>query len=197
MSDSVRPHRWQPTKLHHPWDSPGKNTGVGCYFLLQCKKWKWSHSVMSNSSRAHGLQPSRLLRPWDFPDKSTGVGCHCLLHPGGTVVKNSPANAGDIGSVLAREDFTCCGASKPVRLNYWTSMLQLLKPMFLEPVLWNKRSQCNEKPTHCKERKSTCSNEDSGQPKISKWINNLGKTKEPYAQNQRQCWVVRHFHLQK
>ena len=38
MSDSVRPHRWQPTRLPHPWDSPGKNTGVGCHFLLQCMK---------------------------------------------------------------------------------------------------------------------------------------------------------------
>ena len=36
----LRPHRWQPTKLPHPWDSPGKNTGVGCYFLLQCMKVK-------------------------------------------------------------------------------------------------------------------------------------------------------------
>ena len=56
-----------------PWDSAGKNTGVGCHFLLQCVK------VMSDSSRPHGLQPTRLLRPWDFPGKSTGVGCHCLL----------------------------------------------------------------------------------------------------------------------
>ena len=38
MSDSVRPHGRQPTRLLHPWDSPGKNTGVGCYFLLQCVK---------------------------------------------------------------------------------------------------------------------------------------------------------------
>ena len=36
MSDSVRPHRWQPTRLPCPWDSPGKNTRVGCHFLLQC-----------------------------------------------------------------------------------------------------------------------------------------------------------------
>ena len=36
MSDSVRSHRWQPTRLPCPWDSPGKNTGVGCHFLLQC-----------------------------------------------------------------------------------------------------------------------------------------------------------------
>ena len=36
MSNSVRPHRQQPIRLHHPWDSPGKNTGVDCHFLLQC-----------------------------------------------------------------------------------------------------------------------------------------------------------------
>ena len=40
MSDSVRPHRRQPTRLPSPWDSPGKNTGVGCHFLLQCMKVK-------------------------------------------------------------------------------------------------------------------------------------------------------------
>ena len=40
MSDSVRPHRWQPTRLLCPWDSPGKNTGVGCHFPLQCMKVK-------------------------------------------------------------------------------------------------------------------------------------------------------------
>ena len=62
-----------------PWDSPGKNTGVGCHFLLQCEKSKWSRSVVSDSSRPPGLQPTRLLRPWDFLGKSTGVGCHCLL----------------------------------------------------------------------------------------------------------------------
>ena len=40
MSDSVRPHKWQPTRLPRPWDSPGKNIGVGCHFLLQCMKVK-------------------------------------------------------------------------------------------------------------------------------------------------------------
>ena len=40
MSDCVRPHRWQPTRLPRPWGSPGKNTGVGCHFLLQCMKVK-------------------------------------------------------------------------------------------------------------------------------------------------------------
>ena len=45
MSDSVQPHRRQPTRLLHPWDSPGKNTGVGCHFLLQCRKGKSEREV--------------------------------------------------------------------------------------------------------------------------------------------------------
>ena len=45
MSDSVRPHRWQPTRLPRPWDSPGKNTGVGCHCLLQCMKVKSESEV--------------------------------------------------------------------------------------------------------------------------------------------------------
>ena len=45
MSDSVRPHRRQPTRLPRPWDSPGKNTGVGCHFLLQCVKVKRESEV--------------------------------------------------------------------------------------------------------------------------------------------------------
>ena len=45
MSNSVRPHRRQPTRLPRPWDSPGKNTGVGCRFLLQCMKVKSESEV--------------------------------------------------------------------------------------------------------------------------------------------------------
>ena len=81
VSDSVRPHRRQLTRLPHPWDSPGKNTGVGCYFLLQCMKVKSEREVAQScptlsmdcslpGSSIHGI----------FPGKSTGVGCHCLLH---------------------------------------------------------------------------------------------------------------------
>ena len=44
-SDSVRPHRRQPTRLPCPWDSPGKNTGVGCHFLLHCMKVKSESEV--------------------------------------------------------------------------------------------------------------------------------------------------------
>ena len=45
VSDSVRPHRWQPTRLPRPWDSPGKNTGVGCHFPFQCMKVKSESEV--------------------------------------------------------------------------------------------------------------------------------------------------------
>ena len=45
MSDSVQSHRWKPTRIPRPWDSPGKNTGVGCHFLLQCMKMKSEREV--------------------------------------------------------------------------------------------------------------------------------------------------------
>ena len=45
MSDSVRPHKWQTIKFPRPWDSPGKNTGVGCHFLLQSMKGKSESEV--------------------------------------------------------------------------------------------------------------------------------------------------------
>ena len=48
-ADSVRPHRWQPTRLRRAWDSPCKNTRVGCHFLLQCMKVK-SQSEVAQSS---------------------------------------------------------------------------------------------------------------------------------------------------
>ena len=73
VSDSVRPHRRQPTRLPRPWDSPGKNTGGGCRFLLQCMKVKSESEVAQScpdSSRPHRLQPTRLLCPLDFPGKS-------------------------------------------------------------------------------------------------------------------------------
>ena len=66
VSDSAEPQIWQPIRLPCPWDSPGKNTGVGCHFLLQCMKVK-SESEDTQSyptfSGPHGLQPTRLLRP--------------------------------------------------------------------------------------------------------------------------------------
>ena len=74
MSDSVRPRRWGPTRLLHPWDSPGKNTGVGCHFLLQCMKGKSEREVAQScrtlchpmvcslpGSSVHGIFQARVL----------------------------------------------------------------------------------------------------------------------------------------
>ena len=74
MSDSVRPHRRQLTRLPHPWDSPGKNTGVGCHFLLQCMKVKRESEVAQScltlldpidcsllGSSVHGIFQARVL----------------------------------------------------------------------------------------------------------------------------------------
>ena len=74
MSNSVQPQRWQPTRLPRPWDSPGKNTGVGCHFLLQCMKVKSESEVaqlcptLSNpmdfglpGSSVHGIFQARVL----------------------------------------------------------------------------------------------------------------------------------------
>ena len=44
---TLRPHRRQPTRIPRPWDSPGKNTGVGCHFLLQCMKGKVKVKLLS------------------------------------------------------------------------------------------------------------------------------------------------------
>ena len=53
MSDSVRPHRRQPTRLPRPSDSPGNNTGVGCHFLLQCMKVKSESAVAQSCLTLH------------------------------------------------------------------------------------------------------------------------------------------------
>ena len=54
MSDSLRPHRRQPTRLPRPWDSPGENTGVGCHFLLQCMKVKSGSEVTQSCPTLSG-----------------------------------------------------------------------------------------------------------------------------------------------
>ena len=70
----MRPHRWQPTRLPRPWDSPGKNTGVGCHFLLQSMKVKGESEVAQScptlsdpmdcslpGSSVHGIFQARVL----------------------------------------------------------------------------------------------------------------------------------------
>ena len=85
MSNSVRPHRRQPTRLLCSWDSPGKNTGVGCHFLLQCMKVRSESEVaqscltLSNpmdcslpGSSVHGIFQARVLE-WGAISFSRGL----------------------------------------------------------------------------------------------------------------------------
>ena len=87
MSNSVRSQRRQPTRLPRPWGSPGKNTGVGCHFLLQCMKMKSESEVAQScptpsdpmdcslpGSSVHGIFQARVLE-WGTRQK------HKLLCP--------------------------------------------------------------------------------------------------------------------
>ena len=91
MSDSVRPHRRQPTRLLHPWDSPGKNTGVGCHFLLQCMKVKIESEVAQSclplcdhmdyslpGASIHGIFQARVLK-WGASAFSDLSNDKCLI----------------------------------------------------------------------------------------------------------------------
>ena len=76
MSNSVWPHRRQPTRLPHPWDSPGKNTGVGCHFLLQCMKVKSeSEDTQSCPTLSDPMDCSLPGSSVHGISQSTGVGC--------------------------------------------------------------------------------------------------------------------------
>ena len=99
MSDSVKPHRRQPTRLRHPWDSPGKNTGVGCHFLLQCRKVK-SESEVTRScltlsdpmdcslpgSSVHGIFQARVLE-WVVISFSNS---HCTIAAAAKSLQSCP-----------------------------------------------------------------------------------------------------------
>ena len=112
MSNSVRPHRRQPTRLPGPWDSRGKNTGVGCHFLLQRMKVKSEREVARScptprdsmdcsppGSSIHGIFQARVLEwgaiafsafgPYlhgiSFSSPALSV-CMCPLFWGGSLV---------------------------------------------------------------------------------------------------------------
>ena len=82
----MRPHGLQPTRLLRPWDSPGKNTGVSCHFLLQCMKVESESEVAQScltlsdpmdcslaGSSIHGIFQARVLE-WDAIAFSRKIG---------------------------------------------------------------------------------------------------------------------------
>ena len=98
MSESMWPHRWQPTRLPRPWDSPGKNTGVGCHFLLQkkaeCQRidafkwWCWRRLLSvpwtagSNQPILKGINPEYSLQDWcwSWSSNTLVIWCEDLTH---------------------------------------------------------------------------------------------------------------------
>ena len=117
-------HRWQPTRLLSPWDSPGKNTGVDCYFLLQCMKVKSESEVAQScptlsklmdcslpGSSIHGILQARVLE-WVAIAFSPVLYSRSLLitrlyimgFPCGSAGKESTCNVGDWVRSLGWED---------------------------------------------------------------------------------------------
>ena len=124
MSNSVRPHRQQPTRLPCPWDSPGKNTGVGCHFLLQCRKVKSESEVTQScptlcdpmdcslpGSSFHRIFQARVLE-W-------GAIFRYILgtkgFPQSSVGKESACNAGDPGFIPGSRRSTGEGKGYPLQ----------------------------------------------------------------------------------
>ena len=121
MSDSVRPHRRQPTRLRCPWVSPGKNTGVGCHFLLQCMKVKSESEAaqlcptLSNpmdcsppDSSVHGIFQARALE-W----AAIAFSRYCVL--GGPKVTDSSAREGSDICIKPWDAFSGPLATTPKR----------------------------------------------------------------------------------
>ena len=98
VSNSVRPHRRQPTRLPRPWDSPGKNTGVGCHFLLQCMKVKSESEVAQlcptlsdpvdcslPGSSVHGIFHARVLEWGAIAFSIMPLVCHINSNTSNTI----------------------------------------------------------------------------------------------------------------
>ena len=147
MSNSVQSHRGQPTRLCRPWDSPGKNTGVGCHFLLQCMKVKSESEVAQScptlrdsmdcslpGSSAHGILQARVLE-WVAIAFSTGG--------------------------LSGKEFACqCRRCKRLRFNPWVWKIPwrrawLLTPVFVPGESHGQRSLVGYRPWGCKESDMT------------------------------------------
>ena len=120
MSDSVRPQRRQPTRLPSPWDSPGKNTGVGCHFLLQCMKVK-SESEVAQSCPT----PSD---PMDCSLPGSSIHGICLAPQLEETPETPPSSRGEGPSFPTWPGYsctaTCIWVSSNRRDPFWNKRLQ-------------------------------------------------------------------------
>ena len=179
VSDSVRPHRRQPTRLPLPWDSPGKNAGVGCHFLLQCMKVKVKVKSLSC------VRPS--ATPWTaafqvppsmgFSSQEcwSGVPLINRMKSSRTAVRTSLVAQwirfrlpmqGTLVRSLLWEDPTCCRATKSMYHSYWARAESLCSSTAAATAVRSQRtalkgssllSTTREKPTQ-QRRPSTAKN---------------------------------------
>ena len=134
MSDSVQPHRRQPTRLPRPWDSPGKNTGVGCHFLLQCMKVKSESEVAQScptlsdpmdcslsGSSTHGIFQARGLGWGAIAFSGITLYSMAIIH----LVDHS--SAGHLGCFLhlANTNSAATNTSVPVSLEHLPHLMPL------------------------------------------------------------------------
>ena len=137
----MQPQRWQPTRLLHPWDSPGKNTGVGCHFLLQCIK------VKSESEIAQ-LCPT----PRDPMDCSP---------PGSSVHGTFQARVPEWGAIaFSRVSCYVVYLHKRIRFDSWVNKFPWRRswhptPVFLPRKSHGQRSLVGCSPRGCKKSDTT------------------------------------------
>ena len=132
MSDSVRPHRRQPTRLRRPWDSPGKNTGVDCRFFLQC--------IIEKSENEVAQSCPTLATPWTAAYQAPpSMGFSRQKYWSG-VPSSSPYDPTDVGNLISDSS-----AFPKASLNIWKFMVHMLKPGFenLEHYFTNMWNECN------------------------------------------------------
>ena len=134
MSDSVRPHRRKPTRLPRPWDSPGKNTGVGCHFLLQCMK------VKSESEVAQSCQT--LSDPMDC--SLLGSSVHGIFQARGIFVGKVMSL---LFKTLSRFDIFILPRSQHLLISW----LQSLSTLILEPKKMKSDTVSTFSPSICHE----------------------------------------------
>ena len=130
MSDSVRPQRRQPNRLLCPWASPGKNTGVGCHFLLQCMK------VRSESEVAQSCLP--LSDPMDCspPGPSVhGIFQARVLEWGAIAFSLSSLTRGQTMSPALQGRFLTTGPPGSPHINAIISFLDFYLLVFLNIFL--------------------------------------------------------------
>ena len=143
----MQPHRRQPTRLRRPWDSPGKNIGVGCHFLLQCMK------VKSESEVAQSCLP--LSDPMDCSPPGSSI--HGIFQ---ARVLEWGAIAFSAGGTSGKEPTCQCRRCKRQGFNPWVGKIPWRRarkptPVFLPGESHELRSLAGYSPWNCKESDMT------------------------------------------